>query len=113
MSSVTILCEGPKCNDGQSAAQRQHSLVRALATPTLEAQAEAERHARSEVSKTLALRPHTLTGLGRGGNAALRLRRMRARARLRHVDVGAQLLGVRRDRATISPVYKLVCAGVN
>lgn len=65
--TVPILCEGPKCNDGQSAAQRQQSLVRALATPTLEAQAEAERHARSEVSKTLALRPHTRTGLGRGG----------------------------------------------
>lgn len=67
MKSVPILCEGPSCNAGQSAAARERALVRALATPTLETQAEADRHARSEVSKALALRPHTRTGLGRGG----------------------------------------------
>lgn len=62
-----ILCEGPRCNAGRSATDREAAIVRSLTPQTEAMRDDAAKHARSHVSGELTLRPHTRCGVGRGG----------------------------------------------
>lgn len=64
---MMILCEGPRCNAGRSAADREAAIVRSLTPQSEDMRAEAIKHARSHVSHELTLRPHERVGVGRGG----------------------------------------------
>jgi hypothetical protein len=62
---VQILCEGPACNGGQSAAARE--TIPQRATMNAVALAEAEKSRRNETSRALKLTPHVFTRYGDHG----------------------------------------------
>ena len=64
---MTILCEGPHCNAGQSAHDRERAIVAEMPAMTGELRADADKHARLVTSKQLALTPHTFLAR-RGGS---------------------------------------------
>ncbi len=65
--SVILACEGPRCNRGISAKDREAAIVAALPTQTGELRDEAIKQARLHTSRTLALTPHTALEVSRGG----------------------------------------------
>ena len=68
MTSVRIGCEGPACNGGQSAADKEAAIVRGLPSATEAMRDDVAKFARGAVSKTLAITPHSRSGLTmRGG----------------------------------------------
>jgi hypothetical protein len=63
--TVSLCCEGPTCNAGHSATAREAAILHELPAINAGIRDEAERHARREVSRTLAVTPHQRTGVGR------------------------------------------------
>ncbi len=64
-----ICCEGPTCNAGQSALQRETALT--VRCPTYELRDLAERDARRIVSRALAVTPHVHVSTTRRAGIAL------------------------------------------
>ncbi len=60
-------CEGPVCNAGLDAHAREATLTRDAPSATAELRDEAAKHARSMVSRQLAVTPHVRCGIGRHG----------------------------------------------
>ena len=54
-----LTCEGPRCNNGQSAQAREHALAAELPMQTVDLRDESHKHARAMASKQLAVTPHT------------------------------------------------------
>lgn len=69
MRTVLICCEGPSCNGGLSADQREAAIVSNSPCATAEMRDEAERYARRVISPRLAVTPHERVGLNRRGQA--------------------------------------------
>lgn len=60
---VSICCEGPDCNGGHSASDREAAIAHGLPNATAEIRDEAEKHARGIVTKRLAVTPHRHIGV--------------------------------------------------
>ncbi len=67
--SVTICCEGPECNNGRSAVDREAAIIGHMPTATQELRDEAAKQARSLVTHILAVTPHGRVGVNRRGYA--------------------------------------------
>lgn len=65
--AVEILCEGPICNSGRSAMEREGAFVATETHRSEDQRAAAMTYARGVVSKVLTLTPHHRVGVGRGG----------------------------------------------
>lgn len=65
--SVHILCEGPICNEGRSAKEREEVLLKRDVSAQL--REDAYRSARSLVSKQLTYTPHNRVGTGPHGTS--------------------------------------------
>ncbi len=64
---VAICCEGPKCNDGFSAKDREQVFVREHPGEGAIMREEAHKASRSRVSHDLKVTPHARAGVGAGG----------------------------------------------
>jgi hypothetical protein len=55
---MTILCEGPRCNAGRSAKDREREITAQFPSTTSEMRDEGAKHARAAVSHALAHTEH-------------------------------------------------------
>jgi hypothetical protein len=62
---VLICCEGPTCNNGISARDREAILTRGITGATVQTRDDAIRTARGDVSRALAVTPHEDAGVFR------------------------------------------------
>lgn len=69
MKNVTICCEGPACNNGISAHDREAAFVAGLPRATVEMRDEAMRYARRTLSPQLAITEHVRCGVDLRGLA--------------------------------------------
>jgi hypothetical protein len=67
-----ICCEGPRCNAGRSAADREADILNGMPTNTGELRDAACAYARGTVSKQLAVTPHSLQGSDGHGHSLFR-----------------------------------------
>jgi hypothetical protein len=72
MSTVELLCEGPKCNAGRSAAEREADIINGMPSNTGDLRSAAESYARGTVSKQLAVTPHSAQGSDGHGHSLYR-----------------------------------------
>ena len=69
---MTICCEGPRCNAGRSASEREADILNGMPTNTGELREAAQSYARGTVSKQLAVTPHSLQGSDGHGHSLFR-----------------------------------------
>lgn len=62
-----ICCEGPQCNGGQSAQDRERTLLRGLPAQNAETRDESMRAVHQAVSRALAVTHHARCGVSRAG----------------------------------------------
>lgn len=62
----TILCEGPRCNAGRSATDREHFDARSMSE---EQRSDMTRFLRGSTSRDLTYTPHNRVGVGQHGTA--------------------------------------------
>ena len=62
MNTVRICCEGPDCNGGHSAIDREQAIIGSTTATEEARREEVRRFARSTVSRKLAVTPHRRVG---------------------------------------------------
>ena len=60
-----ILCEGPACNGGHSAKEREDAIRQTIPAPSEAEKSRAADYARGAVSRVLAITPHVFAAIGK------------------------------------------------